>query len=46
MTNNKNIIAIETSSNVCGISYIEKGSCIGCVEENISKKHNKLEQTL
>ena len=42
MNNNKNILAIETSSNVCGISYIEKGSCVGCVEEDISKKHAEL----
>ena len=42
MNNNKNILAIETSSNVCGISYIEKGSCVGCVEEDISKKHAEI----
>ena len=42
MINNKNILAIETSSNVCGMSYIEKGSCVGCLEEDISKKHAEI----
>ena len=42
MNNNKNILAIETSSNVCGMSYIEKGSCVGCLEEDISKKHAEI----
>ena len=39
MNNHKNILAIETSSNICGIAYITKGICVGCIENDLSKKH-------
>ena len=39
MNDHKNILAIETSSNICGIAYITKGICVGCIENDLSKKH-------
>ena len=33
MSSKKNILSIETSSNICGISLISKGECIDVVEE-------------
>ena len=39
MNNKKNIISIETSSNVCGISFISNGECIKTIEEDSDKKH-------
>ncbi len=39
MTYKKNIIAIETSSNICGVSFIKSGDCIKTIEENSEKKH-------
>ena len=34
MNNKKDIISIETSSNVCGISFISNGKCIKTIEED------------
>lgn len=42
MNDNKNILAIETSSNICGIAYIKKGVCVGSVEHESSKKHAEI----
>ena len=39
MANRKNIISIETSSNICGISFINSGNCIKTIEENSERKH-------
>ena len=39
MANRKNIISIETSSNICGVSFIKSGNCIKTVEENGERKH-------
>ena len=39
MSSKKNILAIETSSNICGISLISKGECIDIIEEESNKKH-------
>ena len=39
MINRKNIISIETSSNVCGISFIKSGNCIKTIEESSERKH-------
>ena len=39
MSSKKNILSIETSSNICGISLISKGECIDIIEEEINKKH-------
>jgi len=39
MNNKKNIISIETSSNVCGISFISNGECIKTIEEDSERKH-------
>lgn len=39
MIKKKNIISIETSSNVCGISFIESGHCIKTIEENSERRH-------
>ena len=33
MNNKKDIISIETSSNVCGISFISNGECIKTIED-------------
>ena len=35
----KNIISIETSSNICGVSFIKSGNCIKTIEENSERKH-------
>ena len=42
MTLNKSIISIETSSNICGVSLVKDGECIGSVENNTSRKHSEL----
>lgn len=42
MSSIKNILSIETSSNVCGISFISKGVCIATVEEDSKKKHAEI----
>ena len=39
MNNNNTILAIETSSNICGISFIENGAFIDSVDEEKSKQH-------
>ena len=39
MNNKKNIISIETSSNVCGVSFISDGECIKTIEEDSDRKH-------
>ena len=39
MVNRKNIISIETSSNICGVSFIEGGNCIKTIEEHSERKH-------
>jgi len=35
----KNIIAVETSSDICGISFISNGKCLKTIEENSNRKH-------
>ena len=42
MNDHKNILAIETSSNICGIAYITKGICVGSIENDLSKKHAEI----
>ena len=42
MSSNKNILSIETSSNICGISYIEGDKCIASVDCDSSKKHTEV----
>ena len=39
MVNKKNIISIETSSNICGVSFIKSGICIKTIEEDSERKH-------
>ena len=39
MINKKNILSIETSSNVCGVSFIKSGNCIKTIEEDSERKH-------
>ena len=39
MNDNNTILAIETSSNICGISFIENGTFIDSVDEEKSKQH-------
>ena len=39
MANRENIIAIETSSNICGVSFIKSGNCIKTIEENSERRH-------
>ena len=39
MANRKNIISIETSSNICGVSFIKGGNCIKTIEEDSERKH-------
>ena len=39
MANRKNIISIETSSSICGVSFIKSGDCIKTIEENSERKH-------
>ena len=39
MVNRKNIISIETSSNICGVSFIKGGNCIKTIEEDSERKH-------
>ena len=38
MSNKKNILSIETSSNICGISLISEGECVDIIEEESNKK--------
>ena len=39
MTSRKNILSIETSSNICGVSFISSGNCINTIEQNSERKH-------
>ena len=39
MNNKKDILSIETSSNVCGVSFISNGECIKTIEEDSDRKH-------
>ncbi len=39
MNDKNNIIAIETSSNICGISFIENGAFVDSVDVDKSKQH-------
>ena len=39
MKDNYNILAIETSSNICGISLIENGNLIDSIDKDKSKQH-------
>ena len=39
MANRKNILSIETSSNICGVSFIKCGNCIKTIEEDSERKH-------
>ena len=39
MANKKNIISIETSSNICGVSFIKDGNCIKTIEEDSERRH-------
>ena len=39
MANKQNIISIETSSNICGVSFIKSGDCIKTIEKNSDRKH-------
>ena len=39
MNNNNTILAIETSSNICGISFIENGTLIDSIDKEKSKQH-------
>ena len=39
MNDNNTILAIETSSDICGISFIENGTFIDSVDEEKSKQH-------
>ena len=38
MNDKKTILAIETSSNICGISLVENGTCIDFIDEDKLKK--------
>ena len=42
MRSEKNILSIETSSNICGISLISKGECVNIIEEESNKKHAEI----
>jgi len=42
MSSKRNILSIETSSNICGISFISKGVCVATVEEDSNKKHAEI----
>ena len=42
MSLNKKILSIETSSNICGISYIEGDNCIDSIDYDSSKKHTEV----
>ena len=35
----KNIIAVETSSDICGISFISNGICLKTIQEKSERKH-------
>ena len=39
MSGVKNIIAVETSSDICGISFISNGVCLKTIQEKSERKH-------
>ena len=39
MNDVKNIIAVETSSDICGISFISNGICLKTIREKSERKH-------
>ena len=39
MNDMKNIIAVETSSDICGISFISNGICLKTIQEKSERKH-------
>jgi len=39
MNDSKNIIAVETSSDVCGISFISNGKCLKTIQQKSDRKH-------
>ena len=42
MNDNNTILAIETSSNICGISLIENGTFIDSIDKDKSKQHAEI----
>ncbi len=42
MNDNNTILAIETSSDICGISFIENGTFIDSIDEEKSKQHAEI----
>ena len=42
MRSKKNILSIETSSNICGVSLISRGECVDIIEEDSNKKHAEI----
>ena len=46
MNSNKTILAIETSSDICGISLIKNGTYIDSIDEEKSKQHAEILPTL
>jgi len=42
MSSKKNILSIETSSNICGVSLISKGICVDTIERDSNKKHAEI----
>ena len=42
MNRNKTILAIETSSNICGIALIKNGNCINYIDLDASKRHSEI----
>ena len=42
MNDNNTILAIETSSNICGISFIENGTLIDSMDEDKSRQHAEI----
>ena len=39
MNDSKNIIAVETSSDVCGVSFISNGKCLKTIQQKSDRKH-------
>ena len=39
MNDVKNIIAVETSSDICGVSFISNGICLKTIQEKSERKH-------
>ena len=42
MSSKKNILSIETSSNICGISFISRGESVDIIEQESNKKHAEI----